>query len=318
MNLNHATLEAIFYTFDTRFQAGFTGLVRQTEPITTEIPSGTRSTRYPILDKIPRMRKWIGPRAIQNVATRGYELVNEDYELTVEVDRNDIEDDQLGLYNPLVDLMAQQAALWPDDLVIQALKVGTQNTCYDGQYFFDTDHPIDIDGLAVAGNQYANCAFSTALTDANLQAKAIVMQQIKGRDGRSLRLYPTHVIVGPDLEPTLDRILTMDLVATAAPASGGSANVVQRNPLQNKYKKILIHDWPVGEWCIADLSKPIRPMIFQRRKSPAFVSFVNPTDSNVFETKKFKYGCDSRGAAGYSLPQLIARYTSHANTWVTD
>lgn len=300
MNINAATLDAIFYNFDTRFQAVFAAMKRQTELVATEIPSGSRSTRYPYLDKIPRLREWLGPRVVQNVATRGYEIVNKDYELTVEVDRNDIEDDQIGVYGPVVDMIAQQSALWPDDLVIDAIRNGGSRLCHDGQYFFDTDHPVDIDN-AGAGTQ-SNLATGTALTDNNLQAKITQMQQWKGRDGRSLRINPTHLVVGPDLYPTANRIVGMDLIATANPAGGGSANMMQSNLLRNVVTPVLMHELTdTGVWYLMDLSKPIKPIIFQRRKSPQFVSFTNPTDSTVFENKKFKYGVDSRGAAGYGV-----------------
>ena len=45
------------------------------------------------------MREWIGDREIQNLSASDYTIKNKDYELTVGVDRNDIEDDTLGIYN---------------------------------------------------------------------------------------------------------------------------------------------------------------------------------------------------------------------------
>lgn len=55
---------------------------------------------------------------------------------------DDIADDQVGLYTPIVQDMAQVAAELPDDLVWDQLERGFASEHYDGQMFFDTDHPV--------------------------------------------------------------------------------------------------------------------------------------------------------------------------------
>ena len=57
------------------------------------------------MGKVPRLREWIGDRQIHNLAAHSWTIVNKDWEATIEVDRNDIEDDRLGLYN----IQAKQA-----------------------------------------------------------------------------------------------------------------------------------------------------------------------------------------------------------------
>ncbi|CAH8721337.1 Mu-like prophage major head subunit gpT family protein [Paenibacillus melissococcoides] len=60
--------------------------------------------------------------------------------LTVGVDRNDIEDDTIGLYNPIVQDMGQSAAAHPDELVFGLLLKGFKEKCYDKQPFFSDKH----------------------------------------------------------------------------------------------------------------------------------------------------------------------------------
>jgi phage major head subunit gpT-like protein len=60
-------------------------------------------------------------------------------------------------------------------------------------------------------------------------------------------------------------------------------------------------------WYAADTSKPIKPFVYQVRKEPQLVQVDDPKAENVFWRKKFIYGIDSRGAAGFTLPFLIAR-----------
>jgi phage major head subunit gpT-like protein len=314
MDISPATLGALFYNFNFRFQQVFNNLTRQTELVASEIASGRRSQWYPLLDKVPRLRKWVGAREVQNVALRGYNLVNQDYELTVEVDRNDIEDDELGAFGPLIDHIAQQSALWPDDLVIAAMLAGTTAICHDGQAFFSTSHPINIDQPTQFGTQ-SNNYVNTPLTSANYAAIRANMLQFRGRDGRSLRITPTHVVIGSDLEQTARQILHTDFTAPAAAVGQNAAGVQQRNVLEGSAQPHLIHDltdYQTGVWYLVDATKPLKPFIFQRRKSPQFVSFVNPTDPRVYAEKKFEYGVDSRGAAGYGLYWTAVRCSAGA------
>ncbi|MGL4249894.1 MAG: Mu-like prophage major head subunit gpT family protein, partial [Aeromonas sp.] len=88
------------------------------------------------------LRKWVGDRVIESMKAHGYQIVNEDFEATVAVDRNDIEDDELGIYAPMFAEMGRSAGIHPDELCFGLLGAGFTTPCYDGQYFFDTDHPV--------------------------------------------------------------------------------------------------------------------------------------------------------------------------------
>ncbi|MHA4875048.1 Mu-like prophage major head subunit gpT family protein, partial [Enterococcus faecium] len=69
-------------------------------------------------------------------------IKNKPYELTVGVDKDDIEDDNLGIYSPLMQSMGESVGAQPDQLTFELLKNGISTACYDGQNFFDTDHPV--------------------------------------------------------------------------------------------------------------------------------------------------------------------------------
>ena len=57
-------------------------------------------------------------------------------------------------------------------------------------------------------------------------------------------------------------------------------------------------------WFLLCTSRPIKPLIWQQRKKPKFVSKTQETDDNVFMSKKFIYGADSRGNAGFGFWQM--------------
>jgi len=145
MIINSANLDAIRVGFSTAFRRGLGQAATQYGRVATTVPSSTKENKYGWLGKLPDMRQWIGPRAVQGLAEHDYSIPNVSYELTVGVDRDDIEDDNLGVYQPMFVEMGEAVARQPDRLVFAALAAGFTTNCYDGQYFFDTDHPV-LDG----------------------------------------------------------------------------------------------------------------------------------------------------------------------------
>ena len=63
-------------------------------------------------------------------------------ELTVAFKLNDLADDNLGIYKPRMEGLGNGVARHPDQLIFKALELGFTAKCYDGQNFFDTDHPV--------------------------------------------------------------------------------------------------------------------------------------------------------------------------------
>lgn len=136
--------------FQTKFQDAMAAAPSLWPKIATEVPSSTSSEDYGWLNATPSVREWIGDRVAKRLSASGYNIVNRDWEITLEVPRKHIEDDNLGLYGPIATDMGQSTQNSYDELVFDELKNGFNRLCYDGQYFFDTDHPIlDANGVEV-------------------------------------------------------------------------------------------------------------------------------------------------------------------------
>lgn len=149
-----ALVEALFTGFKRDFNDGLTGAGEQFTKIASVIKSTSKSNTYAWLGKFPTLIKWVGERQIKSMQSHGYEIVNEDYESTVGIDRNDIEDDNVGIYATLFKEMGRAAAIHPDQLVFQMLRDGFHTACYDGKNFFDTEHPVspNADGTGESVN----------------------------------------------------------------------------------------------------------------------------------------------------------------------
>lgn len=145
-------LQALNVGFRAEFQKGLTGADTQWEQVATRVPSTTKSNTFGWLGQFPRLREWVGDRVLKDMKAHGYSIENKSFEATVSVPRVDIEDDQVGVFSPLMEEMGRAAKTHPDELVFLLLAAGVNTTCYDGQYFFDTDHPVypNVDGTGVA------------------------------------------------------------------------------------------------------------------------------------------------------------------------
>lgn len=133
--------------FKTDFQRGLDKVQPTYLRFSTKVNSSTKVETYGWLGDFPRFRKWVGAKHIKRMKEKAYKLVNEDYEVTRGIKKTDIEDDNLGLWGPQIEGWGEEAQALPDRLAYDALANGHVTECYDGQNFFDDEHPM-ADGVA--------------------------------------------------------------------------------------------------------------------------------------------------------------------------
>lgn len=182
--ITNALLQALLTGFRNDFQRALDNTPSHYDSVATVVPSTTKSNTYGWLGQVPALREWIGDRAINDIKEDGYSITNKKWESTIGVMRTDIEDDQIGIYGPLMSELGRASATHPDELVFALLKAGVSTNCYDGQFFFDTDHPIypnaDGTGAPVAtSNLTAGGDTPWYLLDTSRAIKPIIFQQRK-------------------------------------------------------------------------------------------------------------------------------------------
>ena len=161
-------LTSLFTGYQASFQNGLGMAEPQYTKIASVIKSASASNTYGWLGQWPGFREWIGDRTIKDMEAQGYQIFNKQFESTVGVKRTDIEDDNLGIYTPMMQEMGRATNVFPDELIFPLLKAGFASECYDGQYFFDTDHPVNdqVDG------QGEDASESNVLIDAGYTGEA--------------------------------------------------------------------------------------------------------------------------------------------------
>lgn len=166
------------------FQDGYAAMRANAfwDQVATLVPSTTASNTYGWLADFPALREWVGDRVIKDMKAHGYSITNKLFEATVGVQRVQIEDDQYGHYAPIAKSMGQEAAQHPDRLVQAIINSGHAALCYDGQNFFDTDHPVyaNQDGtgaVTTVSNMTAGAGEAWYLLDCTKVLKPFIFQE---------------------------------------------------------------------------------------------------------------------------------------------
>jgi phage major head subunit gpT-like protein len=187
MIITAASVTALMTGYRKDYQSGISSAAPQYLEVATVVPSSTKSNTYGWLGQFPKFREWIGDRVIKNMAAHGYTITNKHWESSVGVNRDDIEDDNIGVYSPLFQEMGRASTVQPDELVFPLLKDGFNQLCYDGQNFFDTDHPVnaEVDGSG-ADVSVSNVMIDGAYTgepwfllDTSRAVKPVIFQERK-------------------------------------------------------------------------------------------------------------------------------------------
>lgn len=298
MLVNKASIQAAFIALKTTFNNAFGAAPSVWDKIAMKVPSTTGQNDYAWLSAFPKMREWLGDKVVKNLEAFKYTIVNKSYEATIGVKRDDIEDDNLGIYGPQAQMAGFSAKQWPDELIMDLVNGGFANLGYDGQYFFDTDHAVA--GASVSNKLTVALSVATqAAAIASYGAARTAMLSFKDDEGRPLNVNPDTLLVPPALEAIALALVNNDRLDDGkANPYKGTAKVVVDARLTS-----------TTAWFLLATGMPVRPFIFQERKAPVFVSQTSEENDDVFNRALFKFGAESRGNAGYGLWQMAVGST---------
>lgn len=293
MLVNKATIAAVFTALKTTFNNAFDAAPSVWDKIAMKITSTASQNDYAWLSNFPKMRQWFGSKVVKALEAFKYTIVNRAFEATVGVKRDDIEDDNLGIYGPQAQMAGWSAKQWPDEIVLDLVNNGFAQECYDGQNFFDDDHEVAGESVSNKGTAPLSCA-DRAAAAASYGAARTAMMTFKDDERRPLNITPNLLFVPPALEATARILCENDeLDDGVVNPFKGTAQVLVDARLASS-----------SAWFLLDTTKPVKPFIFQERKAPVFVSQTGEENDDVFMRGEFKFGAESRGNAGYGLWQL--------------
>ena len=157
------TLGALLQGFRTEFRTEFNDAWLERAKATPDwrivssqfASTGERNQYGFFLDRA-KVREWIGNRAATSIQAAVYELVNRDWETTLELKANDIKDDMRGMLLANVREIANEFDRAIEEGVFSGLKLGYAATslCFDGVPFFNATHPRKIGSTLPVWSNY--------------------------------------------------------------------------------------------------------------------------------------------------------------------
>lgn len=307
MLVNKSALDSIFTGLKTIFNNTLKAQPGTWQATAMEVPSTGAGEDYAWLSRFPKMRKWVGDKFVKVLEAGKYYKKNEDYETTIAVDRNDIDDDRLGIYNTQA-MGAGESAGELRDIIVDDLKNNAfTSPCMDGQFFYDTDHPQKTsDGVASSVSNKQTKALSAATlaaVDASYGVARQAIMSFTDSEGMPLRLVPDTLEVPAALEGVAKIICEADKLQDNSPNPYKGTCKVLLNPALTSSTGWMLH---------VTNKQSVKPFIIQMRKAPTFVSQTDMNADDVFNKREFKYGAEARATGVYGFWQL-----SHGSTGTT-
>ena len=242
--------------------------------ICTVVPSSSIDEKYGWLGALPGVREWLGDRIFKQLRAANYVLANKKWESSLEFEKDNVDDDRTGGFLAQIQALADEATYHPDELLFQVIAAAEATACFDGQYFFDTDHL-----WGDSGNQSNDLTYEIASADTTLptvaefkasyHAALIKMLSYKNDQGK-FYIRPRIGKLG-----NLIAAVPLTMLEKAAAAfeqvfslEGGAAT---SNFVIEKPQVIPIQYMTDGaKWHLYHTGGPVRPFIFQARKPLQF------------------------------------------------
>lgn len=300
--VNESKLRAIFTGLSTVFNNALMSTPSDYASTSMMVQSNGRGQDYTWLTRFPKMRQWVGDKNIKVLELDTYYVANKDWESTIAVRRNDIEDDQLGIYNTQAQMLGLDAARLYSNIIDQLKNNGFTDNGIDGVPFYGTHSIVDSDNVSRSYNNRITQPLSAADFDeaeASLGAARVAIMSMRDSEGDPLGLVPDILEVPPALEATARLLATAPTLRDQSP-----------NPYQGTVRVIMnpgITD--DARWFLHVGNMPIKPFILQQRSEPKFVSQTTMDAESVFNRSEFRYGVEARCAGAYGFWQLSAGYT---------
>jgi phage major head subunit gpT-like protein len=198
------------------------------------VDSDQASEDIRFLGMSPAMRRWVGGRQAQGFRSNAIAVENLLFEATIEVDVDDLRRDKTGQFMARIMEQPARAQSHRAKLLTDLLIAGESTNCYDGQFFFDTDHAEGDSGtqsndLVFDISDNATGGTATAPSAATMQRGILAAVQailgFKDDKGEPMNegAAAFDVMVPPGMMGATLEAVTLPLIG------GGNSNVLAAN-----------------------------------------------------------------------------------------
>ncbi len=277
------------------------------------VDSDQESETYKWLGQVPAMRQWLGGRQAKGLTTNGLTIVNLPFEATLEVLKDELRRDKTGQVMVRIRELAQSAALHWEELLSTLINNGATGVCYDGQYFFDTDHTegnnttnqsnklnITVSSLPVTNKGSTTAPSAGTMREAILQGLQ-AMLGFKDNENRPLNTTAKTFQVQVPLS-----FWSSALAAVGLPQIDvGEGNILNALTTMEGLKIEVVANPRLtftDKFAIFRTDAAVKPFILQE-EVPIEMSAIAEGSEMEFSMRKHEYGVFASRNAGYGMWQ---------------
>ena len=296
MSANLITSRAVIGSFYAALDQGDAGWVND---LSFKVNSNQASEQYAWLGMAPAMREWLGGRKAVDLREFSYTLANKEHEATLEVTVPELRRDKSGQLNVRIGELADRVMSYPAKLMSTLIEAAESTTCYDGQYFFDTDHSEGSSGTQ--DNDITYDGSNTLSVDEMRAAIINSVKQILGfKDdrGEPMNENARNFAVMVPLTYWQQAIEAVSLPTVAA----GGANVIPNLPGFNIRVIPNVRLTWTTKMATFRTDGRVKPFILQE-EMPMSIKAVAEGSELEFNENKHRYGVDWSGNVGYGYWQ---------------
>jgi len=272
---------------------------------------------YPFLGQSPVMREWIGGRNAKSFGSNSVTILNKHYEATEQFRIVDLRRDKTGQIVARMNEFTDRAQTHWASLLSTLIINGDSTVCYDGQYFFDTDHSegssgtqsnkitVDISALPAIVHGSAVTAPSKEEFQQAILAGIANILGLKDNEGEPMNENASSFLV----------VVPIGLYLTASAAVSGLINAAlanDMNPSQIAGLRIDVQmnarlTW-TDTFAIFRTDSPIKAFIRQS-ESEVELKMKDENSEFAFDNYAIQVGIDAWRGVGYGYWQRATRVT---------
>jgi len=268
--------------------------------------SDQESEEYGWLGQVPTLREWIGGRQAKGLIDHSLILRNKDYEASIDILQKWIDRDKTGQVNARINDLADRANSHWASLSSTLILNGASNVCYDGQYFFDTDHAegdsgtqdnditVDISELPVTVHG-TNTAPSVEEMQQAILKGVTQIQTFVDDQGEPMNENASSFLV---MVPSSLSVAAMNALAVVR----GTGLTEQLSPFSIELAvNPRLSSW-TDRFAVFRTGTSTGAIIRQEEK-PITLSVKGPGSDYHFDNNASQYGIDTRRTVGYGMWQ---------------
>ena len=293
------TARAVIAMMLSRMETGSSAWVND---LAAKVNSNQATEDYGFLGTAPALREFIGGRSLKEIKENSFSITNKDYENSVRFRTKDMRRDKTGMIRMRIDDLTDRVNDHPASLLSTLIMNGESTPCYDGQYFFDTDHSDGKSGSLSNDVGYTVTSATAPTSDEMAEAVLGAIQAMYGfKDdqgepvNQNARRFGVMVPV-PFMGATLKAVkalLGSGGASATIPALSGDFEIV---PVVNPRLT-----WTT-KFATFRLDSNAKPFILQQEGAPGILALGEGSEYEQLHKEQI-YGWDWSGNVGYGMWQ---------------